>query len=364
MVARAVFAVPGDLDTPTGGYRYDRRIVRELRRLDWQLDVLDLGCCFPFPNDAQRVNALEMLSAVPSGDPIIVDGLAFGALPEAAQLRSRTPLIALVHQPLALDAGLAAPQADTFRDSERTALAAAYHVVVTSETTARILAADYGVPGERITVVQPGNDPVPMACGSADSMVHLLSVGSVVPGKGYDLLIAALATIADLPWQLTIAGDRTRDPGAAARLDADVMACGLADRVAMLGAVPAECMTGLYLASDLFVLASRFESYGMALAEAIAHGLPIVSTMAGAIPDTVPAGVGLLVPPDDVPALARALRRLISDRAERRQFAVNARAAAAQLPTWEESARRFARAIEAVDVPVRHVTMKEEASAC
>ena len=116
----------------------------------------------------------------------------------------------------------------------------------------------------------------------------------------------------------------------------------------MLGAVPPERIIELYLASDVFVLASRFEGYGMALAEAIAHGLPVVSTMAGAIPDTVPAGTGLLVPPNDVAALARALRRLISDRAERQRLATNARAAAAQLPTWQDSARLFAGAIETV----------------
>jgi glycosyltransferase involved in cell wall biosynthesis len=85
-----------------------------------------------------------------------------------------------------------------------------------------------------------------------------------------------------------------------------------------------------------------------ALAEAIAHGLPVVSTRAGAIPDTIPAGSGLLVPPDDVAALAQALRRLIGDRAERARLAVNARPAAAQLPTWQEAARLFAGAIETV----------------
>jgi len=102
------------------------------------------------------------------------------------------------------------------------------------------------------------------------------------------------------------------------------------------------------LASDIFVLASRFEGYGMALAEAIAHGLPVVSTRAGAIPDTVPAGAGLLVPPDDTTALAQALRRLIGDLPERQQLATNARAAATQLPTWQDSARLFAGAIETI----------------
>src|SRR5262245_2720175 len=345
---RLAFGVPGDLATPTGGYGYDRRIILELRRLGWHVDVVDIGDGFPFPNTAQRAKALAMLSGVPAGCPTVLDGLAFGALPEASALQSRLPLIALVHQPLALDPGLDTTQADAFRETERAALGAAARVVVTSEATARIVIADYEVPSQRISVVRPGNDPVPPAPGSNDGVVRLLSVGSVVPVKGYDLLAAAVATLGDMPWRLTIAGDRTRNLAAAARLDADISAHGLGDRVAVLGAVPPERIIELYLEADLFVLASRFEGYGMALTEAIAHGLPVVSTIAGAIPHTVPAGTGLLVPPDDVAALAQALRHLISDRAERQRLARNARAAAAQLPTWQDSARLFAGAIKTV----------------
>jgi glycosyltransferase involved in cell wall biosynthesis len=345
---RLAFAVPGDLATPTGGYGYDRRIIQELRRLGWQVDVADIGGGFPFPSIAQRATALSILSTVPAGCPTVLDGLAFGALPEAGALRCHTPLIALVHQPLALDPALDTTQADAFRASERAALAAAARVVVTSEATARIVSGDYDVPAQRISVVRPGNDPVPPARGSNDGVVRLLSIGSVLPVKGYDLLIAALATLADMPWRLMIAGDRTRNPAAAAQLDADIETHGLGNRVAVLGAVPPERIIELYLASDIFVLASRFEGYGMALAEAIAHGLPIVSTRVGAIPDTVPAGTGLLVPPDDAAALAQALRHLIGDPAERQRLATNARAAAAQLPTWQDSARLFAGAIETV----------------
>jgi glycosyltransferase involved in cell wall biosynthesis len=220
--------------------------------------------------------------------------------------------------------------------------------VVTSEATGRIVIADYEVPPQRVSVVRPGNDPVPSALGSSDGVVRLLSVGSVVPGKGYDLLVAALVTLTDMPWRLTIAGDRTRDRAAAAQLDADIEAYGLGDRVTVLGAVPPERIIELYLASDIFVLASRFEGYGMALAEAIGHGLPVVSTVAGAIPDTVPAEAGLLVPPDDTIALAQALRRLIDDPPDRRRLAAKARAAAAQLPTWQDSAQLFASAIETI----------------
>lgn len=341
------FAVPGDLATPTGGYRYDRRIIQELRELGWQVDVADVGDDFPFPSTAQRAAALAMLSAVSADRPIVIDGLAFGALPEAGAL-NHPSLIALVHQPLALDPGLDTTQADTLRETERAALAAAARVIVTSEATARIVTADYDVPSHRINVVRPGNDPVPPAAGSNDGVVRLLSVGSVVPVKGYDLLIEALATLADMPWRLTIAGDRTRNPVAAAQLDAEITAYGLGHKVTVLGAVEPKRISELFLASDLFVLASRFEGYGMALAEAIAHGIPVISTATGAIPQTVPAGSGLLVPSDDVAALAQALRHLICAPAERRRLAANARAAAAQLPTWQESARLFVDAVEMV----------------
>ena len=78
MLRRIAFAVPGDLATPTGGYVYDRRIIEELRRLDWQVDVLDVGAGFPFPSDAQRATALAIVAAVSEGCPIVIDGLAFG----------------------------------------------------------------------------------------------------------------------------------------------------------------------------------------------------------------------------------------------------------------------------------------------
>ena len=120
----------------------------------------------------------------------------------------------------------------------------------------------------------------------------------------------------------------------------------LGNRVAVLGAVSPERLAELYAGADLFVLASRFEGYGMAYAEAIAHGLPVVGTTAGAIPDTVPAGAGVLVAPDDAAALALALRRLIENPDERRRLATSARAAARQLPTWQDSAKIFSRALE------------------
>jgi glycosyltransferase involved in cell wall biosynthesis len=347
VVRRVAFAVPGDLATPTGGYAYDRRMITELECLGWKIDLVNLGEGFPRPSQEQRKTAQERLIAIAAGCPIVIDGLAYGVLPEVAlQLCPRHRLIALVHHPLALESGLSAAQADEFRASEHAALAAASRVIVTSATTARLLAADYGVPADHIVVACPGSDSAPAAHGSNDGIVRLLAIGAVVPRKGFDVLIAALATLADLPWHLIIAGDRRRDPDAVAQLDADIVRCKLSHRVAVLGAVSRERIAELYAGADLFTLASRFEGYGMAFSEAIAHGLPVIGTTAGAIPETVPAGAGVLVAPDDAAALAMALRRVIENPDERRRMAASARAAAQALPSWQDSAKLFARAFE------------------
>jgi len=347
VTGRFAFAVPGDLATPTGGYGYDRRMMAELGDLGWQIDLLDLGEGFPWPSEATRADARTRLLAVPAGRAIVIDGLALGVLPESAlQLAGRNPLLALVHHPLALEWGLSVTQADALRSSERAALAAAQGLVVTSAATAKLVASDYGVPAERITVARPGSDPAPPAQGSQDGVVRLLSVGAVVPRKGFDVLIPALAMLTDLPWRLAIAGDRTRDREAAARLDADIARYALGDRIFALGAVSPQRLAALYAEADMFVLASRFEGYGMAYAEAIAHGLPVIGSNAAAIPDTVPADAGLLVTSGDIPALTAALRRVVGDADLRRRLADGARAAAPQLPTWRQSAEIFGGALE------------------
>ena len=348
MVAHA-FAVPGRLDQPTGGYAYDRRVIAELRRRGCDIDIVDLGEGFPRPTGATTREALTRLMQVPVGRPIVIDGLAFGVLPEAAVvLRPTHPVIALVHHPLALEAGLTREQAQVLRASERAALAAARHVVVTSAATARLLAADYGVVQRAITVALPGNDRVADSRKEPRETVKLLAVGAVVRRKGYDVLIEALSRLTDLDWQLAIAGDCTRDRETAGALATRLVLLRLGARITMTGAVSEEELAALYRDADLFVLASRHEGYGMAFAEAIAHGLPVIGTKAGAIPETVPKGAGILVPPDDVTALAVALRTMIADVALRERCAEVSRRAALLLPTWAATAEAFLGVLRAV----------------
>ena len=349
MTGRATFAVPGDITTLSGGYGYDRRIIAELRRLGRDVTLLQLGDGFPRPSPAQKAIAQERLLATPTDRPLVIDGLAFGVLPEAALLlHPEWPVVALVHHPLALESGLTPQEAARLHDSERAALALTRRIVATSRATAQLLAARFDVPSGHIDVIVPGTDRGSFATGSDRAPLRLLSVGAIVPRKGFDLLVEALARLTDLPWHLTIVGDRTRDLQAVARLDAAVAHHRLEDRIENMGAVSSGRLAALYAGANLFVLASHFEGYGMAYAEAIAHGLPVVGTTGGAIPQTVPASASILVPPGDIDALAQALRELIGNDVRRRALAMGARAEASALPSWADSGAQFARVLESL----------------
>src|SRR5262249_17722569 len=182
-VRAVALGVPGDLSTPPGGYTYDRRIVGELEVLGWQVEVLDISDGFPRPTPEVRTIVGAQLMGLPVGQPLVIDGLAYGAMPEEAQsLRERYPLVGLVHHPLALATGLSDADAAALRKSERAALACARHVIATSISTARLLVDDYGVPAGRLTVVKPGTDRAAAhESRRSGQVLMLLAVGAIVP---------------------------------------------------------------------------------------------------------------------------------------------------------------------------------------
>jgi glycosyltransferase involved in cell wall biosynthesis len=346
LVAEVVFAFPGDLATPTGGYRYDRRVMDELRVLRWDVRPLSLPADFPDPSDASLAEAERQLAATPPDAVLLIDGLAYGALPAALIDRLDRRIVALVHHALGLETGLPPERAAALLASEKAALSRAARVVANSPSTAAFLFGEFGVAKDKITVAEPGVDPAPRARGS-DGPPLLLSVGAVTPRKGFDTLVAALAKIADLAWESRIAGDLTRDPQAAAALFAAITKLGLENRVKLLGPLDERALAEEYDQARLFVLPSHFEGYGMAYTEALARGLPVVAGHGGATAYTVPAEAGMLVPPGDAGALALVLRRLLTDPAELGRRAEAAWRHAERLPRWRGTAVAIAAALEA-----------------
>lgn len=334
------FAIPGDLATISGGYGYDRRLIAEAPAAGLILTPLTLPARFPDPSAADLAETAERLDAHPG--PLLIDGLAFGAFPAALAARIGPRTVALVHHPLCLEDGLAPARAAALETSERAALAACRGAVVTSRATARILIERFPIAPDRVAVAEPGVDPAPRAPVQGDPPV-LLAVGAVIPRKGYDLLLSALARLSDLPWRLDIVGPTDRAADHETALRAGIAAAGLSDRIRFLGALPDEGLERAYAGADLFIAPSRFEGYGMAAAEALARGLPVVAGRGGALGDTAAAGV--VVDPENAEDFSGALRPLIRDPAARRVAADRAHAAGRGLPSWSDAAHAVADAV-------------------
>jgi glycosyltransferase involved in cell wall biosynthesis len=308
---------------------------------------LELPAGYPAPSPADLDATARAFAETPKGPVLMVDGLAYGAMPTDVIECAACPIIALVHHPLCLETGLTDARSAELRASEIAALALAKRVVVTSRTTARTLIDEFAVASDKVTVAEPGTDPAPRAPGSLGTL-QLLAVGSVVPRKGYDILVRALQRVAaPVAWQLTIVGAMDRSPETTAALEAQITQSPLAARVHMIGGLSERGLADVYARSDVLVLSSLYEGYGMVLAEALARGLPIVTTTGGAAAETVPDGAALKVAPGDVDALADALQRVISDAALRRRLADAAWAfAQSSLPRWDESVARIAAVIK------------------
>ncbi|MGE4062127.1 MAG: glycosyltransferase family 4 protein [Rhodospirillaceae bacterium] len=338
------FAIPGDPAILTGGYVYARRLMDALPAAGWTPRPVSWPGSFPNPNESDLEAVRSSLESLPANATVLIDGLAYGALPTGLLDGLRLRIVALVHHPLARESGLSAAEAAHFEKTERAALARTQRVIVTSPVTAQTLIEDYGVPKPRIHVALPGTDPAPRAAGGGDVPL-ILTVGTLTPRKGHDVLISALAQIADVPWRSRIVGSKERDPATTAALRSLIERHDLGRRIELAGELSGPSLGDVYHRADVFALASHYEGYGMVFAEALARGLPIVACAAGAVPVTVPADAGLLVPADDARAFADALRRVLSDHGLRLRLKDAAWRRGQALPRWSDTAAGVASAL-------------------
>ncbi len=330
------FIVPAGIDDParpSGGNAYDRRVCDGLASAGWAVHVHEVPGSWPWP-DAQSFDALAAaVGAVPDDALVLLDGLVASPapdvlIPEADRLR----LVALVHMPLGSGPDNAA------RDREEEMLSATASVITTSAWARRALLDLYALPGERVHVAEPGVDRAELAPGTATAGA-LLSVAAVTPGKGHDVLVDALAPLTSLRWECLCVGSLERDPAYVGRLRRRVAAGGMGRRVRFPGPRAGAALAHSYATADVLVLPSRAETYGMVVAEALARGLPVVAADVGGVPEALGHGVdgtrpGLLVPPDDAPALADALRRWLEDADLRLRLRRTARERRESLGDW------------------------------
>ncbi|MFD4230876.1 glycosyltransferase family 4 protein [Streptomyces sp. NPDC058545] len=355
MAGRSVIVVmPGGVDdpsAPSGGNTYDRRVCRDLPRIGWQVHEYAVAGTWPQPRATARAELARILRESADGAVVLLDGLVACAVPdivvpEAERLR----LVVLVHLPLGDETGLTPAMAAALNAGEHRTLQAAAAVVATSGWAADRLVAHHGLDPGRVHVAAPGADTAPLATGT-DRVPSLLCVASVTPRKGHLQLVESLAAVADLPWNCVCVGGLGQDPGYVTRLRELIERCGLGDRVHLVGPRTGTELNASYAAADLLLLASHAETYGMVATEALAHGVPVLATAVGGLPEAVghepDKGVpGFLVPPQDPAAFASALRLWLGEPDERRRSKEAALARRTALAGWDTTSRSLAAVLE------------------
>lgn len=341
------FIIPGDIDLPTGGYRYDKRILQEWKSAGLDFNLINLEGDFPFPSDDAIANAIRSIETLPEADICVVDGLAGGAFPELmAQLATHSPVVSLLHHPLCLENGLSDAQARDLEERERRGLTHVTGIVTTSPTTKSVVADLFGVNPDSIQTVLPGVERGELSKPHQAGPVRLLCIGSLIERKGHKYLVEALGMLPNIEWTLDCFGMLDIHSDLYKELEHQIDATGMNDRITLHGAVSDDEIELAYQDAHLFVLPSLYEGYGMAYAEAIVRGLPIIGTNAGAIPDTVPKSCGLLVDPMNSKQLKSAIETMLSGNDTLIKFRAGCLNAAASFPTWKTSAVKFANILE------------------
>jgi glycosyltransferase involved in cell wall biosynthesis len=342
---RVSLIVPAPFDTISGGYGYDRRMVSGLRVLGHAVDVIELPGAFPIVDDLARESARTTWVGLPRDKKPLIDGLALPAFRGLEDAVAAREAVGLIHHPVSLETGLSAFDQATLTDSEHRLLPSLSRLIVTSDITAEAIAVHFHIPPDRIRTVVPGTSDATRCPGSDGPSCEILSIGTLIPRKGHDLLIHALARLYDLDWHLTIVGSADRDPPHARGLAALADKLGVAHRVRFAGELVDEALEAAWHGADLFALATYHEGFGMAIAEALKRGVPVVVTAGGAAGALVTAGAGYVCPVGDHDQVAKSLRRLISGRGLRRKMAEQAWQVGQTLPSWQTQAARFALAL-------------------
>jgi glycosyltransferase involved in cell wall biosynthesis len=351
-IVRVHVIVPEGFDDPgqpSGGNIYDRRVCAGLAEAGWEVLVATVAAAWPVPGSGARPDLARIVSAIPDGEIVLIDGLI--ASPAAAQLLPHTGRIrmaVLLHMPLATGV-------DTDHDvgaerSEWAVLQAAACVVATSEWTRRQILTRYAIPACRVQVARPGTDRVARPARPVPG--HLICVGVLSRHKGQDLLIEALADLADRDWHCVLAGSLDRDPDFVEHLRTRITRLGYDHRVRLGGVLTGAALSHAYTTADLLVAPSRSEAYGMTVTEALAHGLPVIATAVGGLPEAFGSaadgtGPGQLIPPGDPAALAAALGDWLGDEGHRHRLRAAVRQRQPTLRGWEQTTQEIAEALTA-----------------
>jgi len=335
---------------PSGGNRYDRQVAAELARLGWQVHEHLVAGDWPH-REVVALSRLEAtVSALPDAATVLVDGLLASVSDDVLVPHAdRVHLVVLVHLPLGGGVQAVSGRCDAaVTGREARVLTAAKRVVVTSGWTRGFLVERYGLDSSAVVVAPPGVEAAPVSAGTPTGS-GLLCVGALTPVKGHDILAQALTGLRELDWRSTWLGSLDLDPDHVRRVRALLRDGHVLERVELAGPAPARGVADAYAASDLVVVPSRMETYGLVVTEALARGLPVVAADVGGVREALgrvdDRPPGMLVPPGDPAALADALHAWLTDQDLRESLRAAARRRRTALAGWSTTGQLVAGAL-------------------
>jgi glycosyltransferase involved in cell wall biosynthesis len=318
----------GDPATLTGGYRYHRRMAELAGPNDARIIFASL------PPGLPVLHGRQVLRTADAADVALVDSIVAAFLAPWIALRRPRRMAAIVHQP---------PGGIDHRPLRRWVQARLDRYLYRHCETVIVASALLAEQFDRAVVVPPGRD---QKAGTEVSDLRegaraaALCVANWLPNKGILELLDAVAALPAGLLRLHLAGDERRDTPYGQRVIRRIGA--LSDRVVRHGPCDDAKVGRLYRSADLFVLPSRWETFGTAYAEAMDAGLPVIGWRSGNVPHLIDDGQqGILITPGDTSALTAALHRLAEDEPERCRMGAAAGRRALSLPTWEQSAQQF-----------------------
>lgn len=340
--AGTTFLLPAGLPGPSGGTRYNEALVRALEALGHRVEVRAIPGSWPRP-EARDLAAVR--AALTGRSQVVIDGLIASAAPAEIQAAAAagTRVYILFHLSLLAESRLPPEETERLRVRERQALQGAHTVICTSAWAAQDVVNRYGPLPTRVLL--PGTEPASPAVGSTP--LQLLLLASITPRKNHLAILRALSGLRNLPWRVSIVGPDTANPGYANKVREFAANAFEEDRVQVIGARTGDELESIWSATDLLLLVSRAETFGMVVTEALAHGIPAVvgagtgSQEALALAGTVLPGTA--VEPDDHHGLEAVLRRWLTDPRLRTAWREAAAVARDRLPTWNQTAHHMQR---------------------
>lgn len=342
---RVGLVIYGSLETISGGYLYDRRLVDHLRGCGDEVDIISL----PWRTYPQHLldnlsRALRKRLQRGGYDVALQDELNHPSLfwLNGAPGSRPMPLVSIVHH-LRISEARPAWQNALYRPVEQRYLNSVDAFICNSHTTAAVVAGLLDAPRPSL-VAFPGRDHLAVptrasgAPGHDDGPLRLLFVGNLIRRKGLHTLLQALAQLPPHEWTLAVVGDHTLDPAYGAEIARLITQLPLGARVTRHGRVDDATLAGLYATAHALIVPSSYEGYGIVYVEAMGYGLPVIASERGAAAEIVHDGrSGYLIPPDDAAVLARRLMCWLDDRRLLATMSGHARERYDELPTWAET---------------------------